>query len=281
MASQIIIKEWFGRLCNNLTQITHAYHLAEKTRSRLVLPVHTALDTAALVQVSDFSEGQPIKADVKDNFFFTEHPLFNEFPIDFERRRSILRIILPSLIDGYISRLSDRASADVPDLVVHIRSGDVFHRINNPTLYATPNFVQPPLSFYKRIIREGDFQSIQIVAEDKQNPCIDALLEWDKRIFFRKQKPLADISLLLAAKNLVIGYGTFAFTWALASHRLEALYSQLIPAAVFGTIHDGDLRGTRIRAYMVQNYIKTGEWSCSNEQLALMLNHSEDDIKKL
>jgi len=282
MSCHFIIKEWFGRLCNNLTQITHAYHLAEKTHSKLLLPAHAALNTAALVQLSDFSKGRLRDAMVEDNFFFTDHPLFEQFPIDQERRRSILRTILPVLIDNYLSRLSDRVpDHDVPDLVIHIRSGDVFQRITDPTLYATPNFVQPPLSFYRSIIRDGDFKSIQIVAEDDRNPCIGALLDQDKRISYRKQKPLEDISTLLAAKRLVIGYGTFAYVWALASYRLNTLYTQQIPAAVFGSVCNGDLKDVRICTYTIRNYIQNGDWSCSSEQLELMLNHSGGDVSRL
>ena len=131
------------------------------------------------------------------------------------------------------------------------------------------------------IITESEFQLVQIVAQDDLNPCVNALLAWNDKTFFKKQSLLEDIQSVLRAKNLAIGHGTFALNWALASHTLETLYTKPKPMNILGELKDGDLKETQIRAYEVFNYIERGEWQCSPQQIELMLRHPERDIVKV
>ncbi len=273
MSYRIVITGWFARLGNNLTQIVHGYHLAEKTQSRLILPPHNFFDTGSVQAVADFSLGTEMEEEIENKFFFTRHQLFQEHPISLKERRSHLRKVLPLLMGSLIPTLPGAA-----DLVIHIRSGDVFLRLRDDALRVPRIYCQPPLSFYKKIITEGEFRSVQIVAQDDLNPCINALLAWDKRIIFKKQPLLEDIQTVLRAKNLVIGFGTFAFNWALASHCLETLYTRPVATDICGELKDGDLKEIRIRAYEVLNYIESGDWQCRPDQIDLMLQHPERDV---
>ena len=67
------------------------------------------------------------------------------------------------------------------DLVIHIRSGDIFiNRINR--LYA-----QPPLCFYQRIIKKNKFENIYIISNGDENPVISEILKWNSSIKFLKE----------------------------------------------------------------------------------------------
>ncbi len=138
--------------------------------------------------------------------------------------------------------------------------------------------MQPPLAYYRKIIRDNKFNAVQIIAEDTLNPCVEALCEFDEAVFWKKQTEQEDIVAIINATNLVIGYGTFGFTLALANKKLQRLFSQPVPALVFGPIQDSELADTQITLYSIKNYIKIGDWNCSNEQLELMLTLTDDNV---
>jgi hypothetical protein len=91
------------------------------------------------------------------------------------------------------------------DLVIHIRSGDIFTG-NNPH----PYYLMPPLSYYTEIIEQNkQYENVYLVTEDTLNPCINKLLELYPRINFKLQSLQEDITLILRAVNIVVSYGTF------------------------------------------------------------------------
>ena len=57
---------------------------------------------------------------------------------------------------------------DENDLVIHIRSGDIFNQCH----YA---YIQPPLSFYIEVISSKKWNNIYILTEKNNNPCIQVL----------------------------------------------------------------------------------------------------------
>ena len=75
------------------------------------------------------------------------------------------------------------------DLYIHIRSGDIF--INPKVIWF---YAQPPLCFYKKIIKKHKFNNIYIISEDKSNIVIDELLDQYKKIKYKKNDLDIDIS---------------------------------------------------------------------------------------
>ena len=82
------------------------------------------------------------------------------------------------------------------DLYIYIRSGDIF-------LTAHPNYSQAPLCFYQKIL--VTFRNIYIIAENKNNPIIDKLLNLFPNVVYNKNPLLIDISYLVQAYNIVGG----------------------------------------------------------------------------
>ncbi|GGA56346.1 discoidin domain-containing protein [Okeania sp. KiyG1] len=109
------------------------------------------------------------------------------------------------------------------DLVIHIRSGDIFK--NNVHL----GYGQPPFSFYAKIIELQSWHSISLVFEDKSNPIIDPLIDFCRRRCSQVQEISgdlkSDIEYLLRARKLVVSNGTFCPAIALISKSLNTVYS--------------------------------------------------------
>jgi hypothetical protein len=101
------------------------------------------------------------------------------------------------------------------DLVLHIRSGDIFDhtsRVNknfNHQLFRW--FMQPPYSFYKHIIESITYPKVWIIAENKANPNIDKLLKnYPTVVKYLSNDAVTDFKILLQAKNLAIGTSDFS-----------------------------------------------------------------------
>ena len=88
--------------------------------------------------------------------------------------------------------------ANQNDLFIYIRSGDIF--IHPHKLYA-----QAPLCFYEKIFDKNIFRNIYLIAENKNNPVIDKLLNKYPKIIYKKNPLNVDISYLTQAYNIVAG----------------------------------------------------------------------------
>jgi len=97
-------------------------------------------------------------------------------------------------------------SASEQDLYIHMRSGDIFHE---PGWKWDNFYIPPPLIFYYNVIQSRKWQNIYIICEDTQNLCLSALFNKYPQIKWRQQSLNEDIKLILKAKNIVYGGGTF------------------------------------------------------------------------
>lgn len=120
-------------------------------------------------------------------------------------------------INDYLLTKFDTYYFGQNDLVIHIRSGDIF-------VWPHPFYAQPPLSFYLDIIKSRIWDSVTLIAEDRRNPCINPLLMKIKGIKFKAHDMHTDISILLSAKNLAVGFGTFGTAILKMSKRIENVY---------------------------------------------------------
>jgi hypothetical protein len=137
---------------------------------------------------------------------------------------------LPVDIDGFdYSHISETLARIFPffpsqplptdTLVIHIRSGDIFGERPHPSMG------QPPLSFYVTVIEETKPSRVVLVYEDDRNPVIRVLSEYlndhaiDHQI--RSGDLAEDLGVLLAARQLVTGNGTFGQGILLLSQNLE------------------------------------------------------------
>ena len=108
-----------------------------------------------------------------------------------------------NLIKNEIKKNLPQVEINQNDLYIHIRSGDVF-RPGIRTDYA-----QPPLCFYQNIINNFKFKNIYIIAENKNNPLIDKILEQFPNIIYNRHDLSIDMAYLSNAYNLVASVSSF------------------------------------------------------------------------
>jgi len=163
-----------------------------------------------------------------------------------------------------IFKIQIETNNDVNDkkIYIHFRGGDIFS--SNPH----KAYVQPPLSYYKNIIKKYD--SIKLVCEDKKNPCVNELLK-QENVEYISNTLEKDLSILSNVCNLVIGLGTFGFLLYLMNPYLKNLY---IPDFFVNKLPKGSW-GNDIKVHIIElpNYIKVGEWKNSDEQQKIMLDY--------
>lgn len=153
----------------------------------------------------------------------------------------------------YIPRLDD------DDLMIHIRSGDLFENEHN----IPPDYGQPMCSFYTDIIKSRQWKNVLVFAEDHNNPCVGVAEEagglWMNVSFEHV------LGAGVAAKNLVFGRGTLGPALAGVARDLHRLYTFNMGTGQFkarehrNCVSDDEYRVNVLRGFR-----------CSPEQLSHM-----------
>lgn len=190
------LKTGNGRLGNLIIMIKNALHIGLFYKYNIILPKNQFINTTYIV-IND-----EIKIDDKqltgNNGFFGRDEILN---IDTNLFNENKDMVVKMLKDIFL--LNNAKPLGVNDLVIHIRSGDIF-----ASKSPHPRYLMPPLSYYRNIIEQNSFDNIYLIAEDKLNPCINRLLELFPKIIFKFQPFENDVDMILGASNIVISYGT-------------------------------------------------------------------------
>ncbi|MEE7503766.1 coagulation factor 5 8 type domain-containing protein [Methylobacterium mesophilicum] len=183
-----------------------------------------------------------------------------------------------------IRPLFNRLPAEIPakpddELLIHIRSGDIF------STWVAPTYPQPPLAFYQMVIRrllaEGRIARIKMVFENRLNPVIPVLEAWIAEIGVplttQSGTLIDDVAALMNGRYLVFGLGTFGPGVCQLSEHVEQVYYfasgwpqhfKSIPT-IGRVVEVLDLAG---------GYTKVGEWDNSPERRALMLAYPAENL---
>ena len=270
----------FTGLGNSLIQLSNAINVAKETESKLLMPLSTDDNWPEpfnyLRSIPDYNFGytkesptpEPYRTLVSKFYFDSQtfgHTLTND------KRRSILQEhVLPHLSLFKKEELSDT-------LVIHIRSGAIFNKTKKESAlqpeiesWIHPNYVQPPLTYYKRIIEEESPQKILIVTEkNKANPCIESLLQWDNSIQVQTGTFTEDVNTMLSAEKLIVGFGTWGWALSLMSTSINKLWCPRICTDILDSNFEND--PYIIKRYDFIDYIKMGDWKCTEEQKNIMI----------
>ena len=162
------------------------------------------------------------------------------------------------------------------DLYIHIRGSDIFQN-RNPDF--APDYGQPPLCFYQKILKTFKFRKIYIISADKENPVVNELLNKNKNIIFRLNTLEIDIASLAYAYNIVGSISSFLISIIKLNNNLKNFweYDRYLVRLGIPHLHHSLYNFTRkytiyrmkpSKIYKNQMII----WQGSNDQLKIMLN---------
>jgi len=216
MTSQLIIRKWHGRLGNNIEQLHNAILIALFYNYTIRFPKHKFFNTTSIV----LNKEPVIKTISDEHEFFNRETVKNINSALFSENNARSLEILQGCFVIKAATIKPLGSNDV---VIHIRSGDIFN-VNPHPLY-----VQPPLSFYTQLLNDKKFDAIYLIAEDTKNPCIDALLKVYPYIHYTKNTLEDDIRILLSGKHIIGSTGSFVRSLLKMTNNAVSLYTYDFP----------------------------------------------------
>ena len=168
------------------------------------------------------------------------------------------------------------------ELLIHIRSGDIFKSRSIHRKYG-----QPPLSYYRLCINHFKPESIRLIFEDFSNPVINLLINYinclDCRVEINNDNSLRDdVSILLGSQNIVFGNGTFVPGILLGSKFINNIYI-FEPNKTFKTYWSlervNNIFQVKDKNGLYKKTILKSNWKASNSQLKLMKNYPLQNLK--
>lgn len=198
--NNLVINSWFGRTGNNIISIINALFIAVFYNYNLSFPKHSLFNTTIIT--FDSCNTNVKNHDDTNNFFYKQKLknidkyLFNDNLIKIKVYELMKSILINSIKVPYKSN---------NDLVIHIRSGDIFSK----NVYHTSYYLSPPFDYYDTILSNNNFDNIYIIAEDDKNPIIKKLCNKYSNIKFRLNSLVNDIKLLLSVSNVIFSVRTF------------------------------------------------------------------------
>jgi len=155
------IPRWFGRLGNNIQQISNGIYYCEKNNVKFTSPEHPFINAIELT----FGDNEFKISESSHNWFYFFEGPDKDFDADitdlnFKRKEICEKYILPNLKVNH-DELDQPIGDDV--CVAHIRSGDVYSHAPHPS------YVQNPLSFYLELYKRFN-QKVIFITEDDTIP---------------------------------------------------------------------------------------------------------------
>ena len=213
----IIINPFFGRLGNNIIQLRNIIDIAIAYKHNIKINVnvkkHDFFDLSVIEKYFNKYNNNEIIRDGSNFFDCSRLPFSSDiYKQNIEERNKILQ---EAFLIKNINKLSEN------DLVIHIRSGDLF--ISRPPAF----YVPPPLSYYIKEINKCNYKKIHIVCEDTKNPVVNELLKLYKNAVYEKNTLEKDIRIILGATNIICSVGTFIPALMLLSTNNKYLYGKM------------------------------------------------------
>ena len=262
------ISKWFCRLGNNIQQMANVIQIALYYNYNIIIPYHRYFNKTKIIINNDIIDDDEYYEDPESsNFFFvTKIKKFDMKCLgeNILKMREILR-------DLFIFKFSDIPKLDDNDVVIHIRSGDIFS--TNPHQV----YIMPPLSYYIEIINNNNFKNIYLIAEDTLNPCINALLNMYPNIIFKMNTLDDDIKMILSSPNIVASFGTFINALLCFTDYTKTLY-RISYSYENNRICNPENKIKVIIKNLKEYYIKMYPWKNTEEQYNIMLTYGMDEL---
>ena len=261
------IPRWYGRLGNNIQQISNGIYFCEKNGIHFTSPDHPMINAIDL----NFGSNQYKIPETSNNWFYHFEKEHSDFDVDIDdlnknRKRICEEYILPKIkVDQ--NKIKNPLPDDV--LVIHIRSGDVYW----PNCH--PAYVQNPLCYYLELYKQFKGNVI-FIAEDDKNPIVHYFQQMraDIRVWWVEDT----YTLLLRAQNVALsGVGTFAMGAIFCSKNIRKIYTTNF--YLENTLNPFMIK-EQLEVYRMDiddnKYIKVGEWKPTNDNIKKVLEYSDN-----
>ena len=219
------VSHWSGRLGNNIQQIANCIMAAEKYKCTF----RQKLDHDIIPKFEVHFEGLLASDFTANARYYSWEALVhcekgiyeggNETGLGVEHiYRNMQRTCQVNIAPYLMLPHKDPIGSDT--IVMHLRSGDNYHRIFDPPT----NYVPNPLVFYLELI-DSFYKFILITEPDRENPIVHELEKLDK-VTIQSSTVADDFATLMNAENVALsGVGTFAMAAALCSTTIKNLYT--------------------------------------------------------
>ena len=220
------VSHWSGRLGNNVQQVANCIMAAEKYQSTFMQKLDHDIISNYTVDFNTMTEVSQWNG--KGRYYAWEGIVHcerggveggNETGVDRDYIYANMRRICKEYVAPFL-KLPEKKTIGDETIVMHLRSGDNYHRIFNPPT----NYVPNPLIFYLNLIESFE-KCILITEPDDKNPIVHELKKIDK-VQIQSSTVAEDFATLMSAKNVALsGVGTFAMAAALCSSNIENLFT--------------------------------------------------------
>jgi len=215
----LIIDKWRGRLSNNILQLSNALYVAIYYNCNIKFPKHPYFNGDSIQvynpDINKFilSKNINVRDSINGNNFLSR---LTFYPSDLYDKNN--DIVYKYLKECFIIKGKTIRPLGDNDVVIHLRSGDIFKTEIHQDYY------QPPLSFYVNLINEKKFSNIYIISQDNSNPCLNKLLNIFPTIIYKPDTLYNDIKILLSAKQIISSNGTFVNELLKLSEHIQQVY---------------------------------------------------------
>ena len=204
-------------LGNNIIQLSNIIDIAIAYKHNIKINVKKLkanfFDLSVIEKYFNKYNNSEIIIDYYNFLYYKKLPYSKDiFKQNIEERNKILQ---KAFLIKNINKLPEN------DLLIHIRSGDIFSSDPHPM------YVPPPLVYYIKEIDKCKYEKIHIICEDTKNPVVNELLKLYKNAVYEKNTLEKDIILILGATNIIFSVGTFIPSLMLLSNNIKYLYGTL------------------------------------------------------
>ena len=207
----LIVKTWRGRLGNNIIQLSNIIHISLFYKQNVCFKrKHYLFNVNTITKYLSKYKNDKNLTD-RGDFFESKSTYPKEvFEQNIEKVNEIMK---QSFTIKNVKKLDEN------DLIIHIRSGDIFTD-SRPH----PRYVPPPLSYYTNIIDRNNYKNIIIICEDTINPVVNKLLELYENAIHNKNSLEEDVKIVLGASSIISSVGTFIPTLLKFSDNIKYHY---------------------------------------------------------
>ena len=220
-----------------------------------------------------------ITIEVNNNFMDNKNTFYEITSLDYYFFYTMYNLRLENRYDVFKDEiLNNLPKIDISknDLYIHIRGDDIFKNYNADH---APDYAQPPLCFYQKIINEFKFDKIFIISIDKLNPVIDILTQTYKNVIHNQNSLEVDIAFLANSYNIVGSISSFLISIIKLNNNLEKYWEYNKYPVQLGVLHLHHSLYNYKRAYTIfrmepsEKYINDMIiWENSDIQRSIMIN---------